>query len=412
MRRAVITGIGVISPLGCALETFWTRMVAGTSGIRRITRFDVSKGYDSQIAGEVVEFDIDAFIAKKEQRRMDVYCHYAVAASQLAVTDAGLDFSKEDPTRIGSNISSGIGGLETLQTQHSNLVLKGPDRCSPFMIPQMISNMAAGLVAIRFNLQGPSYCIVSACASAAHAIGMAQRHIRLGEADIMIAGGAEAAACELGVAGFGNMKALSTRNDDPTRASRPFDRDRDGFVIGEGAGVVVVEEYEHAKARGARIYCEVAGFGQSCDASHITAPMESGEAGARAMTLAMKDAQLTPGDIQYINAHGTSTPLNDKTETKVIKLAMGDAARTTMISSTKSMTGHLLGAAGGIEAAVCALAIQRGVIPPTINLENPDPNCDLDYTPNTARQVPVRAALKNSLGFGGHNVCLAFTAVS
>lgn len=402
----------MVSPLGCDLKTVWGRLLAGQSGIRRITQFDVSKGYDSQIAGEVVEFDLDSFVGKKEQRRMDVFCHYAMGAAQLAMVDSGLDMTKEDPTRIGSNVSSGIGGLETLQNQHTVMMQKGPERCSPFMIPMMISNMASGLIAIKYNLQGPNYCTVSACASAAHSIGMAQRHIRYGEADVMLVGGAESAVCELSLAGFGNMRALSGRNAEPTRASRPFDRERDGFVIGEGAGVLVLEEYERAKARGAKIYCEVTGFGQSCDASHITAPMESGEAGARAMRLCMQDAGVNPEDVDYINAHGTSTPLNDKTETKVIKLAMGEAAaRKVMISSTKSMTGHLLGAAAGIEAAICAMAITQGVIPPTINLENPDPDCDLDYTPNTARQTRVRTALKPSLGFGGHNVCLAFKAV-
>lgn len=412
MRRAVVTGIGFVSPLGCSRATVWERLLAGTSGARRIQRFDPS-AYDSQIAAEVVEFDIDAFIPKKEQRRMDVFSHFAVAAAQLAVTDSGLDLTKENPERMGATVSSGIGGLMTLQEQHAVLMQKGPGRCSPFMIPQMISNMASGLVAIRFNMQGPNYCIVSACASAAHSVGMAMRHIQCGEADIMLAGGAEAAVCELGVAGFGNMRALSTRNDDPTHASRPFDRDRDGFLIGEGGAILVIEELEHAKARGATIYCEVAGFGQSCDASHITAPMESGEAGARSMKLAMKEAGFNPGDVHYINAHGTSTPLNDKTETKVIKLALGeDAARKTMISSTKSMTGHLLGAAGGFESAVCAMVIKNGIIPPTINYTTPDPDCDLDYVPNTARRVPVKAALNNSLGFGGHNVCVAFKALA
>ncbi len=412
MKRAVITGIGFVSPLGCSVDAVWSRLLAGQSGVRRIDAFDCA-AYDSQIAGQVFEFDVDAFIPKKEQRRMDQFCHYGVAAAQLAVQDSGIDFSKENPERAGAVVGSGIGGLQTLQDQHTVLMSKGPSRCSPFMIPQMIANMASGLVAIRFNLQGPNYCVVSACATAAHSMGFALRHIQHGEADVMLAGGAEATVCELGVAGFGNMRALSTRNDDPQRASRPFDRDRDGFVIAEGAAVLVVEELERAKARGANIYCELAGFGQTCDANHITAPMESGEAGARSMRLAMQDAGFTTAQVDYINAHGTSTPLNDKTETRVIKRAMGDTdARRVMISSTKSMTGHLLGAAGGFESGVCALAIKHGVVPPTINQENADPDCDLDYVPNTARQTPIRAALNNSLGFGGHNACVAFKALA
>ena len=411
MRRSVITGIGVVSPIGCGVSTFWSNLLAGTSGIAQIQAFDVSD-YSTKIGGEVRDFDVDAFIDKKEQRRMDLYSRYAMGAAQLAIDDSGLTLANENPERIGCLVSSGIGGLQTLQTQHTILMEKGPSRCSPFMIPQMISNIAAGLIAIRHNLQGPNYAIVTACATAAHSIGNAQRHIAYGEADIMLAGGAEASICELGLAGFSNMRALSSRNDEPTRASRPFDRDRDGFVMADGAGVLVVEEYEHAKARGAEIYAEVIGYGQTCDAHHMTAPLESGAIGGRALKLAMGDAKIDPSEIDYINAHGTSTPLNDKTETKVIKMALGEEnARKVMISSTKSMTGHLLGAAGGVETAVCALAIKHGVVPPTINLDNPDAECDLDYVPHTAREVKVNTCLNNSLGFGGHNVALVLRGI-
>lgn len=411
MRRAVITGLGVISPLGCELDAFWRRLKAGESGIGPIKAFDVAQ-YDSRIAGEVKEFNIDAFIEKKEQRRMDRFSHYAVAASDLAFRDSGLDLKVEDPDRIGCIVSSGIGGLQTLEAQHAVITEKGPSRCSPFMIPQMIINMAAGLIAIRHCLRGPNMAIVTACASAAHSIGEAMHLIRRDEVDIAIAGGTEATICPLGVGGFAAMKALSTRNDAPTRASRPFDRDRDGFVIAEGSGLVVIEELEHARKRGARIYCEVAGFGMSCDAYHMTAPTEDGAGAARAMRAALRDGGLNPADIDYINAHGTSTPLNDKIETKAIKASLGmEHAKRVMISSTKSMTGHLLGAAAGIETVACALAIHNSVVPPTINHENPDPECDLDYVPNTAREAKVRACLNNSLGFGGHNGCLALRAV-
>ena len=407
MRRVVITGIGVVSPLGCDLKTFWERMKAGESGIGPVTKFDVT-GYESRIAGQVKEFDPGKFIEKKELRRMDEFCHYAVAAAQLAVNDAGLNLAAETPERMGVIAGSGIGGLQTLQTQHNALRDKGPGRCSPFMIPMMISNMAAGLIAIRFNMKGPNFSIITACATALHSVGEGMKVIQRDDADLIVAGGAEAAVCELGLAGFASMGALSTRNDEPTRASRPFDANRTGFVIAEGAGIVVIEELEHARKRGAPIYCELAGFGMTCDAYHITAPDENGDGAARAMRLAMRDAGLNPEDVDYINAHGTSTKLNDKIETLAIKKAMGEArARQIMVSSTKSMTGHLLGAAGGIETAACALAIRDSVVPPTINYETPDPDCDLDYVPNTARNVPVRACLNNSLGFGGHNACIA-----
>ena len=409
-RRVVVTGLGVVSPLGCDINVFWQRLCAGTSGIGKITRFDAS-AMATQIAAEVKEFDIDKFIPKKEQRRMDPFCHYAVAAGKLAMQDSGIQMASEDAERVGCMVGSGVGGLMTMEDQHSVLVQKGPDRCSPFMIPQMIVNMASGLIAIEHGMKGPNYCVVSACASGAHSIGEAIRHIQRGEADVMVAGGTEAVVCPLGIAGFSAMRAMSTRNDDPTRASRPFDKDRDGFVMGEGAGIVVMEEYEHAVKRGARIYCELAGYGATCDANHITAPAPGGEGAARAMTKAIRDAGLTPDMIDYVNAHGTSTPLNDKNETAAIKAALGEQARKVMVSSTKSMTGHLLGAAGGIETVICALAIQKGVVPGTMNYTTPDPDCDLDYVPNAAREVKIRACLNNSLGFGGHNCSLLLKQV-
>jgi 3-oxoacyl-[acyl-carrier-protein] synthase II len=396
--------------LGCDLNVFWSRIKAGHSGGRAIQSFDVT-AYDTRIACEVVEFNPDPFIDKKEQRRTDVYSQYALVASALALADSGLNASSVAPERIGAIVSSGIGGLHILQAQHAILLQKGPSRCSPFMIPQMIANIASGLVAIKHNLKGPNYAVVSACASAAHSIGDAQRIIQRGDADAMLAGGTEGSICELGLAGFCAMKALSVRNDDPLHASRPFDLNRDGFVMGEGAAVVVVEELERAKRRGAKVYCEVGGFGMSCDAFHMTAPDETGDGAARAMKLAMQDAGLGPESVDYINAHGTSTPLNDKIETIAIKKALGERARKVMISSTKSMTGHLLGAAGGIETAVCALAIRDGVVPPTINYTTPDPECDLDYVPNTAREAKVKVCLNNSFGFGGHDACLLLKAV-
>lgn len=397
----------MVSPLGCDLKVFWDRMKSGQSGIKPITKFDVT-GYDSRIAGQVEGFDPTAFIEKKEVRRMDEFCHFAVAAAKMAIADSGLDMSKENPERAGVIAGSGIGGLQTLQTQHSILLEKGPSRCSPFMIPMMITNIAAGLIAIRHNMKGPNFSIITACATGLHSVGEAMKIIQRDDADIMVVGGAEAAVCELGLAGFSSMGALSVRNDEPTRASRPFDAERNGFVIAEGAGIVVVEEMEHARRRNAQMYCEVAGFGMTCDAFHITAPDEDGDGARRAMQLAIRDAGLNPGDIQYINAHGTSTKLNDKIETLAIKRALGEeCARRVMVSSTKSMTGHLLGAAGGIETAVCALALRDGVVPPTINYENPDPECDLDYVPNQSRDVKIKACLNNSLGFGGHNGCLA-----
>ena len=410
-RKVVITGMGVVSPLGSNLDTFWNRLASGQSGIRKITAFDASAFY-CQVAGDVIEFNADDFIVKKEQRRMDPYCHYAIGAAKLAVTDAGLDMNVEDPTRVGVIVGSGVGGLRTIESQYKVLIEKGPDRCSPFLIPQMIANMASGNIAIEINAKGINYATVSACATALHSIGDAMHAIRRGDADVILAGGAEAAVCVLGLAGFCSLRALTSRNDEPQKASRPFDAGRDGFVMADGAAVMVLEDYEHAKKRGARIYCEAAGIGMTCDAYHMTAPAAGGEGAARAMLMSMRDAGVTPDEVDYLNAHGTSTGLNDKAETQAIKGAFGEAgARRLMISSSKSMTGHLLGAAGGIETAVCALAIKNGVVPPTINQEKSDPDCDLDYVPNVARQHKVRVCLNNSMGFGGHNASLLVKAI-
>ncbi len=409
-RRVVVTGLGVVSPVGSTVPAFWTSIQNGVSGIGPITRFDTS-AFATKFGGEVRDLNLDDFIHKKEQRHLDPFCHYGIAAAKMAVGDAGLDMTKEDPTRVGVVAASGVGGLQIMQTQMDILRTKGPGRVSPFVIPQMITNILPGIIAINHNMQGPNFAIVTACASGTHCIGEALNLIRRRAADVMLAGGAEGAICELGVGGFNAMRALSTRNDDPATASRPFDKDRDGFVMADGAGMLILEEYEHARARGASIYCELAGFGCTADAFHITAPDESAQGPARGMQLALQDAGLTPADIDYINAHGTSTPLNDAGETKAIKLALGETeARRVPISSTKSMTGHLLGAAGGIESVVCALAIRHGILPPTINLHTPDPACDLDYVPNVARQAKIRACLNNSLGFGGHNATLCFKA--
>ncbi|MDY0148723.1 MAG: beta-ketoacyl-ACP synthase II [Kiritimatiellia bacterium] len=410
-RRVVVTGLGVVSPVGSTLDAFWAAIQAGESGVGPITYFDAA-AFDTRFAGQVKGFQVEDFISKKEARRMDPFCHYGVAAAKMAMDDSGLDMSQQDPHRIGVVAASGVGGLQVLQTQMDVLRTRGPRRFSPFMIPQMITNILPGLISINHNLKGPNFAVVTACATGTHCIGESLALIRSNQADVMVAGGAEGAICELGVGGFNAMRALSTRNDSPETASRPFDKDRDGFIMAEGAGMLVIEEYEHARARGARIYCEVAGFGCTGDAYHITAPDASAEGPARGMQLALEDASLTPADIDYINAHGTSTVLNDSGETKAIKLALGeDRARQIAVSSTKSMTGHLLGAAGGVESAVCALAIRDGVLPPTINYTTPDPNCDLDYVPNEARQAPIRACLNNSLGFGGHNGTLCFKAL-
>ncbi|MBA5874516.1 MAG: beta-ketoacyl-ACP synthase II [Nitrospira sp. CR1.2] len=406
VRRVVITGLGLVTPLGTGVDKTWKALCAGESGIGRITRFDPT-GYDAQIAGEVKDFDPAQFIEKKEIKKMDTFIHYAVGASQLAVDDANLVVSPEEATRVGVYIGSGIGGLGSIEHYHDVLKEKGPGRVSPFFIPMTIINLASGQVAIRVGAKGPNSCAVTACATGNHCIGDAYRLIQRNDADLMIAGGAEAAITPLGVAGFASAKALSFRNSEPTRASRPFDKDRDGFVLGEGAGVVVLEELEHARARGARIYAELIGYAMNSDAYHITAPPEEGEGAVRCMEMALKNAGVTKTDIGYINAHGTST-MADAIETKAIKHVFGEQAYRIPVSSTKSMTGHLLGAAGGIEAVFSILALYHGILPPTINLDHPDPACDLDYVPNQARPAKIQAALSNSFGFGGVNACLIF----
>ena len=405
-RRVVVTGLGLVTPLGTGVEKTWKALCAGESGIGRITRFDPS-GYDAQIAGEVKDFDPAQFIEKKEIKKMDTFIHYAVGASQLAVDDASLKVSPEEATRVGVYIGSGIGGLGSIEHYHDVLKEKGPGRVSPFFIPMTIINLASGQVAIRVGAKGPNSCAVTACATGNHCIGDAYRLIQRDDPDVMIAGGAEAAITPLGVAGFASAKALSFRNNEPAKASRPFDKDRDGFVLGEGAGVVVLEELEHARARGARIYAEVIGYAMNSDAYHITAPPEEGEGAVRCMDMALKDAGVAKTEIGYINAHGTST-MADAIETKAIKHVFGEQAYRIPVSSTKSMTGHLLGAAGGIEAVFSILALHHGMLPPTINLDHPDPACDLDYVPNRARPATPQVVLSNSFGFGGVNACLLF----
>ncbi|HMU31117.1 MAG: beta-ketoacyl-ACP synthase II [Nitrospira sp.] len=406
VRRVVVTGLGLVTPLGTGVDKTWKALCAGESGVGRITRFDPS-GYDAQIAAEVKDFDPAQFIEKKEIKKMDTFIHYAVGASQLAVDDAGLKVSAEEATRVGVYIGSGIGGLGSIEHYHDVLKEKGPGRVSPFFIPMTIINLASGQVAIRVGAKGPNSCAVTACATGNHCIGDAYRLIKRDDADVMIAGGAEAAITPLGVAGFASAKALSFRNTEPAKASRPFDKDRDGFVLGEGAGVVVLEELEHARARGARIYAEVIGYAMNSDAYHITAPPEEGEGAVRCMEMAIKDAGVAKTDIGYINAHGTST-MADAIETKAIKHVFGEQAYKIPVSSTKSMTGHLLGAAGGIEAVFSILALHHGILPPTINLDHPDPACDLDYVPNKARATKTQVVLSNSFGFGGVNACLLF----
>jgi 3-oxoacyl-[acyl-carrier-protein] synthase II len=403
--------MGVISPLGNDSAKCWENLIAGQSGAAPITRFDAS-GYDTRFACEVKNFSVDGVVDRKEAKRMDRFVQFAIMASHEAIGNSGLDLNIVDRDRIGVVLGSGIGGMETFETQHTVLKDRGPGRVSPFFIPMMISDMAAGQVSIQFGLRGPNFCTVSACASGAHAIGEALRLIRSGDADVVIAGGSEATITPMALAGFGNARTLSTRNDDPQRASRPFDQDRDGFVIGEGAGVIVLESEDHARRREAPLVCELSGYGASADAFHITAPSTDGNGAARAMKRALEDAQLLPEDVEYINAHGTSTPTGDPIEVTAVKSVLGVHARRTMMSSTKSMTGHLLGAAGGLEAVVTALALARGIVPPTINLDTPDPQCDLDFVPNQARAVRVKAALSNSFGFGGHNVTLAMRAVT
>lgn len=410
-RRVVITGLGVLTPVGNDVETFWSNLKHGISGIHTIDAFDTT-AYDCKIGGQVRGFDPKPFFKNpKDVRRTDRFSQLAVAASKMALEDSGIDVANlKQRDRFGVLVSSGIGGLKTLQDQMTILLTKGPSRNSPFTIPMLLSNMASGLISMEFGLHGPNMCIVTACATANNAIGESWRIIKFGDADIFLAGGSEASIVEIGLAGFSAMRALSTRNNEPERASRPFDRDRDGFVVSEGAGIVVVEELEHAKARGAKIYCELTGYGLSADAYHMTAPPPDGQGAARAMQLALEHARLSPDQVDYINAHATSTDIGDICETRAIKKVFGDDAYKVAISSTKSMTGHLLGGAGGIEMAACALAIRDSVIPPTINLENPGKECDLDYTPNVAREKKVRVAINNSFGFGGHNATLVATA--
>ncbi|HBC92018.1 MAG TPA: beta-ketoacyl-[acyl-carrier-protein] synthase II [Pelotomaculum sp.] len=406
-KRVVVTGLGIISPLGTGLEQFWTSLTGGVSGIRRITRFDATK-FSTQIAGEVIDFDPAEHMDKKEARRMDRFTQFAVAASGMAMEDAGLDLETVDRDRIGVILGSGIGGIETLENQARVLAEKGPGRVSPIFVPMIISNMGAGQVAISYGLRGPNITSVSACASSSNAIGDAFKMLQWDYADVMVTGGMEAPITPLAMAGFCTMKAMSNRNEEPEKASRPFDAQRDGFVAGEGAAILILESLEYALKRGARIYAEIVGYGCSCDAYHMVAPDPEGYGAVNSMKAALKDAGAAPESVDYINAHATSTPLGDKAETLAIKKLFGEHAPNIAVSSTKSMTGHLLGAAGGLEAIASILAIQRGVIPPTINYEQPDPECDLDFVPNVARKAKVRFALSNSFGFGGHNATLAF----
>ena len=406
-RRVVVTGVGVITPVGNTVQEFWKSLVEGKSGIGVTTSFDAS-AYDCRIAGEIKGFNPSAFISPKEEKRMERFVQFAVSAAKMAVQDSGIDISKEDVHQFGVLLGSGIGSLHIIEEQHKILLQKGPDKISPFLIPMLIVNMAPGQVSISLGLKGPNSCVATACASGSHAVGDAYQIIQRSDADMMVAGGTESCITPMGIGGFCAMKALSVRNEDPPGASRPFERDRDGFVMGEGAGILILEEYERAKARGAKIYCEIVGYGMTGDAYHITAPPQDGPGAAAAMRQALSRANVSPSDVDYINAHGTSTPLNDKMETMAIKRVFGSDAKKVPISSTKSMTGHLLGAAGGVEAVVCALTIRDGVIHPTINYQNPDPECDLDYVPNTARKAQVDIALSNSFGFGGHNATLIF----
>jgi len=405
--RVVVTGLGAVTPLGNSVPEYWRAICEGRSGVGPITRFD-PKRLDCRIAAEVKGFDPLKVIEKKELKKLDLFIQYAIAAGVEAVESAKIDFSQVDPTRAGALIGSGIGGILSVLEWHKVLLEKGPSRVSPFFVPSLIVNMASGQLSIRYKLKGPNSSVVTACATGNHAIGDAFRIIQRGEADLMVAGGSEAIIDELPIGGFAQMKALSTRNDEPTRASRPFDADRDGFVPGEGAGIVVLESLEHARRRGARIHAEIVGYGMTADAYHMTAPDPDGDGAVRAMAGALRDAGLRPEDVSYINAHGTSTPYNDKTETLAIKQVFGEHARRLAVSSTKSMTGHLLGAAGGIEAIATVLALQHGLLPPTINYETPDPECDLDYVPNAARKAEVDAAISNGFGFGGTNATLAF----
>jgi 3-oxoacyl-[acyl-carrier-protein] synthase II len=405
--RVVVTGIGLVTPVGLDRKTTWDSLLEGKSGIDYISLFD-AEGFESRIAAEVNEFDAAPILGRKETRRLDRFAQFACVAALEALDDAGLDMANEDPDRVGVLIGSGVGGIMTITEQHKILLNKGPKRVSPFLVPMMLGDMASGQVSMMIGAKGPNFSTVSACATGTDSIGEALEMIRRGRADVVIAGGTEAAVCEIGVAGFNSCMALSTRNDDPQAASRPFDSGRDGFVLGEGAGLVVLESLEHAEKRGANVLAELAGYGASSDAHHVTQPHPEGEGAARAMKWAIEDANLLPENVDYINAHGTSTPLNDKFETIAMKRMYGDHAYNLKISSTKSMTGHLLGAAGGIEAAFSVLAIKEGIIPPTINLDDVDPDCDLDYVPNKAVKQKVDVAMSNSLGFGGHNASLVF----
>ncbi|KAF1707206.1 beta-ketoacyl-ACP synthase II [Pseudoxanthomonas sacheonensis] len=409
-RRVVVTGMGMISPLGNDLASSWDAIVNSRSGLGPITSFDASL-FTTRIAGEIRNFDPTLYMSPKDVKKMDAFIHYGIAASLMAMEDSGLEVTEENAERIGAIIGAGIGGILGIEEQTAKYIEGGPRKISPFYIPSTIINMLPGQLSIMKGIKGPSFSAVSACATSNHSIGMAMRMIQYGDADVMVAGGAERGSSPTSVGGFCSMKAMSTRNDDPAAASRPWDRDRDGFVLGDGAGILVIEEYEHAKARGARIYCELAGFGASSDAFHMTAPSENGEGPARCMAMAMKDARINPDQVEYLNAHGTSTPLGDLAETLAMKRAFGDHAYKTMVSSTKSMTGHLLGAAGGVEAIFSVLAIDRGVIPPTINLENPGEGCDLDYVPNVAREKRIDVAMSNGFGFGGTNGTLVFKRI-
>jgi len=409
-RRVVVTGMGIISPVGNSIDAAWRNIVDGKSGIGPITRFDVSK-FSTRIGGSIKDFDAAEIIGRKEARRIDAFMHYGIVASQQAIQDSGIEITEDLATRFGVAMGAGIGGLETIENTHDTYLASGPRRISPFFIPGSIINMVSGHVSIRYGITGPNIALVTACTTATHNIGIAARIIAYGDAEMMVAGGSEMATTPLGLGGFCSAKALSTRNDDPGGASRPWDRDRDGFVLSDGAGALVLEEYQHARQRGAQIYAEMVGFGMSGDAFHITAPLESGEGARLCMVNAMNDAGMNPEDIHYINAHGTSTPLGDKAESDAVKRAFGSHASTLPVSSTKSMTGHLLGAAGAVEAIFSILAIRDSVLPPTINLENPDPGCDLDYVPNEARESKIHTALSNSFGFGGTNGTLVFRAV-
>jgi 3-oxoacyl-[acyl-carrier-protein] synthase II len=407
-RRVVITGLGIVTGLGCQLETFWRRLLDGESGIRPLSMINPDE-FKVKFAGEIPDFDASGYCDPKEIKRLDRFTLFAMSAGGQAIADAGIDFGNEDPFRCGAILGSGIGGLAEIEAQMERLFTKGPDRVSPFTVPKMMLNAAGGNLSIHYGLRGPNYAVATACASATNAMGDAMRAIQYDEADVMVTGGTEAAITRMGLSGFQNMKALSTRNESPQSASRPFDRDRDGFVLSEGAGLLVFEELEHARKRGARIYGEVIGFGATCDAGHITQPDAEGTGAARAMKAALRDAKLDGSNVDYINAHGTSTPLGDKAETQAIKSIFGEHSQRVAISSTKSSLGHSLGASGGIEAVIAVKSICDGVVPPTINLDHPDPQCDLDYTPHQARQRKIRVAMSNSFGFGGHNASIVIS---